>query len=161
MLDHMPLHRDERNFNWEPRGIQMSDHPRCPLRCVEVLSWTYHQKSILFSDNTSFLPISSKFYDSCCSCEKDFSMNVTNEVLSLIVSSVCCPSAQEMIDCTTTCYWGLRMELLEMYSKERLIPNLDDKRCLPPCFHRTLLGIPAIASQMRLAEDDKEFGQML
>jgi hypothetical protein len=34
-------------------------------------------------------------------------------------------------------------------------PAKDDTRILPPCFHRTLRGIKAIASRMRLVEDNE------
>jgi hypothetical protein len=35
------------------------------------------------------------------------------------------------------------------------VPSKDDTRILSPCFHRTIRGIKAIASQMRLVEDNK------
>ncbi len=47
-----------------------------------------------------------------------------------------------------------------MDSRTQLVPKEGDTRILPRCFHRTLRGITAIASQMRLVED-KEIKRML
>jgi hypothetical protein len=99
--------------------------------------------------------------------QKDFSTTVKNEVLSLISfygrrrdlafsNSVEHPSVQEMIQCATECYWNLKVEQLRMDSSSQMfVPSKDDTRILPPCFHRTLRGIKAIASQMRLVEDNE------
>ncbi len=66
------------------------------------------------------------------------------------------PSVQEMIQCATECYWNLKVEQLGMDSSSQMfVPSKDDTRILPPCFHRTLRGIKAIASQMRLVEDNE------
>jgi hypothetical protein len=97
-------------------------------------------------------------------------MKVKNEMLSLITAygrrknpafsnSVCHPSVEEMIECATVCYWTLQVEQL-MDSRTQFVPKEDDTRILPRCFHRTLRGITAIASQMRLVED-KEIKRML
>jgi hypothetical protein len=106
-----------------------------------------------------------------CQCERDFSTTVKTEVLSLISfygrrrgpafsNSVEHPSVQEMIECATVCYWNLKVEQLQMESSRKelqqvLVPGNDDTRILPPCFHRTLKGIKAIASRMRLVEDNE------
>ena len=143
----------------------MSANQRCTLGCVGVFTCTYLREPSLFSNRPSYLPAASKFCGSSCSCEKDFSSKVKNEVLSLITvngrqrdpafsNSVQHPTVEEMIQCATMCYWALRFDQLG------LVPDHDDTRLLPPCFHRTLRGITAIASQMRLVED-KEIKSML
>jgi hypothetical protein len=65
-----------------------------------------------------------------------------------------------MTKCATLCYWDLRVEQLQIYSNKGLVPNHDDTRLLPPCFHRTLRGTMTIASHMRMVED-KGIMQML
>jgi hypothetical protein len=160
----MPLPRHKGNVNWAPKGIQMSEYFRCPLGCAEVLlSCTYHRQPSLFSDEPSYLPTASKFCRSACSCEKDFSMKVKNEMLSLFTvygcrkdptfsNSVCHPSVEEMIECATVCYWTLKVEQLKD-SRTQFVPKKDNTRILPRCFHRTLRGITAIASERRLVKD--------
>jgi hypothetical protein len=39
-------------------------------------------------------------------------------------------------------------------SHQAFLPGNDNTRIRPPCFHRTLKGITAIASRMRLVEDN-------
>jgi hypothetical protein len=126
----------------------------------------------LFSLHPSYLPVASKFCRCSCKCEKDFSTTVKNEVLSLLSfygrqrdpafsNSVEHPSVQEMIQCATECYWNLKVEQLRMKSlsqkesQQVFVPSKDDTRILPPCFHRTLRGIKAIASRMRLVGDNE------
>jgi hypothetical protein len=69
------------------------------------------------------------------------------------------PSVQEMIQCATVCYWNLKVEQLRKESRnesqQTFLPGNDNTRILPPCFHRTLKGITAIASRMRLVEDNE------
>jgi hypothetical protein len=61
-----------------------------------------------------------------------------------------------MIQCATECYWNLKVEQLRMDSLSQMfVPSKDDTRILIPCFHRKLRGIKAIASQMRLVEDNE------
>jgi hypothetical protein len=40
-------------------------------------------------------------------------------------------------------------------SQQVSVPSKDNTRIFPPCFHRTLRGIKAIASRMRLVEDNE------
>jgi hypothetical protein len=144
----------------------------CPLGCVGVRSCTYLPEPSLFSLHPSYLPVASKFCRCSCQCKKDFSTTVKNEVLSLISfygrrrdpafsNSVEHPSVQEMIQCATDCYLNLKVEELQMESssqkesKQVFIPLKDDTRIRPPCFHRTLRGLKAIALRMRLVEDNE------
>jgi hypothetical protein len=100
--------RKGRQISKSSKGIRNSEYIACPLGCVGVLSCTYHGQHSLFSDKPSYIPKGSKFCRSACSCEKDFSMKVKNEMLSLITAygrrknpafsnSVCHPSVEEMI----------------------------------------------------------------
>jgi hypothetical protein len=152
-----------------------SESQTCPLGCIGVRTCTYLREPSLFSHQPSYLPLSSKFCGCSCNCEKDFSSKVKNEVLSLISfygrrrdpafsNSVEHPSVQEMFQCATVCYWNLKVDQLRMESGKEAqqvsLPGKDDTLRLPPCFHRTLKGITAIASRMRLVED-KEIRRML
>jgi hypothetical protein len=148
-----------------------SESLTCPLGCVGVRSCTYLREPSLFSLHPSYLAVASKFCGCSCQCKKDFSSMVKNEVLSLISfygrrrdpafsNSVEHPSVQEMIQCATVCYWNLKVEQLRMESSRKelqqvFVPAKDDTRILSPCFHRTLRGIKAIASWMRLVEDNE------
>jgi hypothetical protein len=172
MVDSGVPGREENVETVTTRQEHTSEILTCPLGCVGVRSCTYLREPSLFSLHPSYLPMASKFCHCSCQCEKDFSTTVKNEVLSLISfyghqrdpafsNSVEHPSVQEMIQCATECYWNLKVEQLRMKlssqkeSQQVFVPSKDDTRILPPCFHRTLRGIKAIASQMRLVEDNE------
>jgi hypothetical protein len=167
MVDSGVPGREENVETVTARQKHTSEILTCPLGCVGVRSCTYLREPSLFSLHPSYLPVASKFCCCSCQCEKDFSTTLKNEVLSLILfygrqrdpafsNSVEHPSVQEMIQCATECYWNLKVEQLRMDSSSQMfVPSKDDTRILPPCFHRTLRGIKAIASQMRLVEDNE------
>jgi hypothetical protein len=158
MVDSGVPGREENVETVRARQKHTSEILTCPLGCVVVRSCTYLREPSLFSLHPSYLPVASKFCRCSCQCKKDFSTTVKNEVLSLISSygrrrdlafsnSVEHPSVQEMIQCATECYWNLKVEQLRMDSSSQMfVPSKDNTRILPPCFHRTLRGIKAIAS---------------
>ena len=165
MVDSGVIGREENVETVTAQQKHMSEILTCPLGCVGVRSCTYLREPSFFSLHPSYLPVASKFCRCSCQCEEDFSTTVKNEVLSLISfygrrrdpafsNSVEHPSVQEMIQCATECYWNLKVEQLRT-SSEMFVPSKDDTRILPPCFHRTLRGIKAIASQMRQVEDNE------